>query len=344
MSGRIKALNRKQKLFLQRLLASHILSTNDATELYNSIMNMSLTQTQDYDGDNEQDEEGLGRNLDHCLGLINASLVPAFRLEIRTISLPTSYCGGGEGDEEEVNGGSGGYQRYHAIVNLQSDGPAKNHAASTFGPHDLAFTRVAIEHIVEDDLEREQQRIDNEQEKEEEDNDDEEEEDDDGDKRSSIGSRRSTVSSSKKRKKPKKKQLATIPSVGCTGALTRVDLLNLRSKLAGPHENKLNIRDTERVIDRMLEEGWLVIGPAPRNYDNDKDEEEEEDKEEEELSSPRKKKRHQRKSPRKSTGGNTQNNKQHYWIGPRTYMECPELLTDLGICKERMPQFILHHA
>eukprot|EP00565_Helicotheca_tamesis_P000943 CAMPEP_0185741490 /NCGR_PEP_ID=MMETSP1171-20130828/38987_1 /TAXON_ID=374046 /ORGANISM="Helicotheca tamensis, Strain CCMP826" /LENGTH=341 /DNA_ID=CAMNT_0028413467 /DNA_START=1953 /DNA_END=2978 /DNA_ORIENTATION=- len=338
----IKPLSRKQKLFLQRLLASHVLTSAEATELYNSILNMEDDNfSQEEEEDDEAEGDNMGRSVEECFGLINASLVPAFRLEIRTVTLPSSM-GGNNGDD---NNEAGVFQKYHAIVNLQSDSPAQNHAASTLGPHDIAFLRLAMEQIVEDDLEREQQQLEMQQQQQQQSQNEEENEGDDGDRRSSVGST-SSRRSSKRKKRSKATALYQAPA-GCTGALTRVDLLNMRTKLGGPHKDKLNIAQTERVIDRMIEEGWLVLGYAPSELSNNNDNNDDEDDENfENNGSERKKRKGRKSSPRKSSRDRSSRTgtRNHYWIGPRTYMECPDLLTDLGISKERMPQFIMHHA
>uniref|UniRef100_A0A7S2U5Q5 Non-structural maintenance of chromosomes element 1 homolog n=1 Tax=Attheya septentrionalis TaxID=420275 RepID=A0A7S2U5Q5_9STRA len=87
--------------------------------------------------------------------------------------------------------------------------------------------------------------------------------------------------------------------------LSRMDAVNLRTELTGDHANKLSIDLAEQVLDQLESEKWLTS---------------EDDK------------------------TNQRRNKSHILIGPRTYMELTDLLTELGLERESMPQFIIHKA
>jgi hypothetical protein len=247
----------------------------------------------------------MGNNFEHCLGIINDSLMPAFNLEIGTVSLPAAY-NPDNGDkntklssqDDEDGGGrksSPSLIKYHAIVNRSNDDVAKNYAAArtALGPHELAYFRKVLEKLVEcgnEFLETQQQQ---------------------------------QQGSSRKRNR--------IPIVGCIGALNKMDLINLRTEMEGPHENKLSIAQTQIALDIMESEGWLIPAAPPGEEDGDDDNHNSDDSDDDEQ--PKKRKR---KPSRKSLKG------AFYGIGPRTFMELGEFLQNCGFPEERMPQSILH--
>lgn len=326
----IKPLPNSQKLFLQRLLVAHALTDEDAKQLYESIKEgfSDVAPGQDQD-DVEEEKQGeqqqdidhsyMGNSFEHCLGIINASLVPAFQLEIATVSLPPPYS-----DEENENHqqqpqlkSPGGKKRsnlvkYHAIVNRSNDGFAQSYAfplANGGGPHEMAYFRLVLEKIVERGVENIE------------------------------GGSNAAASGSK---------------VGCPGALNRMELINLKLEMEGVHKDKLSIRQTELALEMLEEEKWLVQVAPPVEDDSDDDEEEEEednggnggDDEKEEGRRP-KRRRRKRPSSRGSSGGGSRRKSlkgTFYGIGPRSFMELGEFLIKAGLPGDRMPQSILHRV
>lgn len=310
MTETIRPLTNSQKLFLQRLLVAHVLTDKKAKDLYQSIRdkfaNVNVHNQNDDaensgdDDDDDVDQGYMGNNFEHCLGIINASLMPAFNLEIGTVSLPAAYNPDGDkntdllSQDNEYGGrkSSPSLIKYHAIVNRSNDDVAKNYAAArtALGPHELAYFRKVLEKLVEcgnEFLETQQQQ------------------------------------GTKKRNR--------IPIVGCIGALNKMDLINLRTEMEGPHENKLSIAQTQIALDIMESEGWLVPAAPPEEEDGDNGRHNYDGSDDDEQQKKRK-----RKPSRKSLKG------AFYGIGPRTFMELGEFLQNCGFPEERMPQSILH--
>ncbi|KAL7431565.1 hypothetical protein ACHAXM_002951 [Skeletonema potamos] len=310
MTETIRPLTNSQKLFLQRLLVAHVLTDKKAKDLYQSIRDKFANvnvHNQNNDAENSGDDDDddvdqgyMGNNFEHCLGIINASLMPAFNLEIGTVSLPAAYNPDGDkntdllSQDNEYGGrkSSPSLIKYHAIVNRSNDDVAKNYAAArtALGPHELAYFRKVLEKLVEcgnEFLETQQQQ------------------------------------GTKKRNR--------IPIVGCIGALNKMDLINLRTEMEGPHENKLSIAQTQIALDIMESEGWLVPAAPPEEEDGDNGKHNYDGSDDDEQQKKRK-----RKPSRKSLKG------AFYGIGPRTFMELGEFLQNCGFPEERMPQSILH--
>ncbi|KAL3773444.1 hypothetical protein ACHAWO_011624 [Cyclotella atomus] len=147
MTTSIKPLSNSQKLFLQRLLVSHILTDNEARDLYNNIRTQFANIVPDEEDNDGPDPSYMGNSFDHNLGLINASLLPAFNLEICTLLLPPPY------NPDDTPNNNASLIKYHAIVNKSNDGIAKSHGASSsiYGPHELAYLRLLLEKLVEHD-------------------------------------------------------------------------------------------------------------------------------------------------------------------------------------------------
>jgi hypothetical protein len=335
--GRIAPLTNSQKLFLQRLLAMHVVTDIEARRLYASIKDKfknvapppSSSQDDDDDGhdDGVGDHHGyLGDDLDHALGIINASLVPAFELEIRTVSLPPPYVedDGGGGNDEDDGGGRGGRRkrqklvRYHCVANRIDDASSRSHAypASRGGAHEMAYFRLALERIVErgnEIIEAAAASADR-----------------DGDDDGAGG------------------------GVGCPGAMNRMDLINLRTELDGAHGDKLTIERTEIALGGMIEEGWLVRVSPPGGGgggggggDADDDDEDEEDEDEDEERRSTAKAKRKRKKSGGGRGGRRRSSSlrgTYYGIGPRSFMEMGEFLQKAGLPGDRMPQSILHRV
>ncbi|KAL7538546.1 hypothetical protein ACHAXR_011959 [Thalassiosira sp. AJA248-18] len=318
-STTIAPLTNSQKLFLQRLLVAHVLTDEHAKQLYQSIKEGFADVTPDNDEDEDEDEEQdtnidhgyMGNDLDHCLGIINASLVPAFNLEVCTVSLAPPYNADNDNNddnENENNEQPAGRKKkrnplvkYHAIVNRSNDTVAQLHAfplSKGIGPHEMAYFRLAIEKIVERGVEQLE---------------------------SEAGGNTTNHST----------------SVGCPGALNRMELINLRTELDGAHKDKLTIAATEFALELLETEGWLVrVAPPADDEEEDDDDDGDEEEDEEEGGSKRKKRRKKRPS---STGSRRKSLKgTFYGVGPRSFMELGDFLQKAGLPGDRMPQSILH--
>ncbi|KAL7549235.1 hypothetical protein ACHAWF_012509 [Thalassiosira exigua] len=338
----IPPLTNSQKIFLQRLLVRHVVTDEEARELYAAIEEaFADVEVPEYDdaedGDDGDGEDGsgtggvdqgyLGRDLDHCLGLINRSLVPAFGLEVCTVTLPPPYRDGdddedeGLGSREEGSEGTPGSRttkggrkaaakqrlvKYHAVANRSSDGPARSHAfppSRGGGPHEMAYYRLVLERLVERGAEN-LERAENTENR----------------RGSGVG--------------------AAAASVGCPGALSRMELINLRVELEGAHKDKLSVAQTERALDVLEQEGWLARA-APPPEDDDGDDGDDDDEEEGGRA------KRKRKKGRASSGGGSRRKSLRgtfYGVGPRSFVELGEFLQKAGLPAERMPQSILHRA
>lgn len=102
-----------QQLFLQRLLALHILNDDDAKSLFQEL------------------NDTRSKSLEESLRTINEQLSAGFGLEVATVNL---------------NG-----TRYHAIINPRSDTIAKASFTHVFTPHEMAFIRSILEKLVEEE-------------------------------------------------------------------------------------------------------------------------------------------------------------------------------------------------
>ena len=91
------------------------------------------------------------------------------------------------------------------------------------------------------------------------------------------------------------------------GSSDRKTLINLRSDLKEPY--KLTLPQAEHCIEVLLEEEWLILGP------------------EEENGARR----------RESIQAKVR-------MGPRSYLELSQVLTNMGLGEEELPQFIFHRA
>ncbi|KAL3822563.1 hypothetical protein ACHAXA_007674 [Cyclostephanos tholiformis] len=330
--GRIAPLTNIQKIFLQRLLVAHVMTDDDIRGLYASIKDKfggiipppprrggGGHDDNDDDGNNNHDgdvDHGyLGNDLDHALGIINASLVPGFELEIRTVSLPPPYVEGDgrddddDDDDDDISRNRHGSRRrrrlirYHAIVNRIDDRVARDHAYPTYGggPHEMAYFRLVLERIIERGNASG---------------------DDDEDGGGGGG------------------------GVGCTGALNKMELINLRTELDGKHGDKLTIEKTEMALSCMIEEGWLVRCSPPGGgegggggggtrggYVDDDDDDGGN------VDGSRKRRNGHRGGGRRRSSSLKGT---YYGIGPRSFMELHDFLLKAGLPVDRMPQMILH--
>ena len=268
-----RQLSQSQQIFLQRLMAAHVLSDDEAKELLDDISK------------NAQDG-GRVRGLNETLSAINKSLVPNFALEIKSVSL-------------DLNAG-GERCLYHAVVNKDADDVAKAAAMPTFEktPHDLAFVRLVFETLID----KFNQSLDDTP---------------DGEEEEETNNR-----------KKKKRSSSNRQGTGCQASLSRIDLVNLRLELPEPHKSKLSINQVEKLLIVLEKEGWLAAAAAAAAQDED-------DEEEEARQSTSGSKRKSTSSDKSTKGKNLQ-------IGPRAYLELPDLLKDLGLDRNHIPQIILH--
>lgn len=326
----IRPLTRGQKLFLQRLLASHCLSDEDTRALYDSIKSTFATNT----------NEIMGRSLEHCIGIINRSLVPAFQLEIQTVVLPlpaaATASGSTSNDDDDNNTSTNPKMtRYHAVVNKEADTMALSSANPHRNPHEMAFIRLVLEKIVENGLERDEQEEEPEPEpeadNEEEENENQEktEEEEEKDINNNHLSTKTTKSKTRIRG-------------CCSGALSRMDIINLRMELTNAHADKIHVKQAEFLLDLMEQEGWIV----PRTFANDSDYHVNDDDDDDDASvtSPGGDKvtRKKKKKRKISRGDKSSNTATYMQLGPRAYMEITNMLIDWGLQGDQLPQFILH--
>jgi len=255
MAAGIAPLTNTQKIFLQRLLAQHVLTDEKARELFASI-NEGFGNTQNVRND----------EFDRTLGKINASLVPAFNLEICTVSLPSPYTKntGDDNANDKTPSTRIPLTKYHAIVNRSNDGIAKTNSfpnsRGSNGPHEMAYVRLLIERIIE---------------------------------RGSMLLENSRSSNA-------------YPAVGCPGAMNRMEIINLRTELEGAHQGHVTIAQAEMMLGLLVEEGWLVRMAPPsfggsQNEDDDDDDADEDDEEGNETRKPRRT-NNKRKTPAKKGG------------------------------------------
>ncbi|KAL7522023.1 hypothetical protein ACHAWX_006718 [Stephanocyclus meneghinianus] len=153
MTAGIRPLSNSQKLFLQRLMVAHVLTDDEARDLYASIRDkFANVQVEEEEQESDVNPAFMGNGFDHCLGLINVSLKAAFNLEICTVFLPPPY----DPDGTPANSSSGRSKspsliKYHAVVNKSNDVHAKSYASplTQSGPHELAFLRLILQKLVD---------------------------------------------------------------------------------------------------------------------------------------------------------------------------------------------------
>jgi len=105
-------LTRGHQLFLQRLLAAHVMNDQDAKKLHEDL------------------NDTRSKSLEQSLEIMNEQLSAGFGLEVATVNLKGT--------------------RYHAIINPNSDDTiAKNSFSHVFTPHERAFIRLVLEKLVE---------------------------------------------------------------------------------------------------------------------------------------------------------------------------------------------------
>lgn len=179
--------------------------------------------------------------------------------------------------------------KYHAFVNRVNDKPAELYGAFNKSPHEIALFKIILERLVERGNEK----------------DDDDEDNDEGD----------STSNERRAAKAKKN---TSPVTGCSGSLSIMDMLSLRSELTEAHEGKLTLQQTQGAIDKFIQEKWLAPEIGSKQDIN---------------------------SDSRSSSASTSSAEDYesttatsYQIGPRTYMDLDMLLRDLGL--RNLPQFI----
>jgi hypothetical protein len=129
-----------QQLLLQRLMSAHVMSDQDAKELFESIVHHDSNATQDSEDNNEEPlpvitmGDGVATLKDAFVS-INRQLFPCFGLEIVTMI-------------DKVDG-SRATQQYHAVVNARDDDLAKSYFEKAWNAHERAFVRLLLKHMIE---------------------------------------------------------------------------------------------------------------------------------------------------------------------------------------------------
>lgn len=287
----IRPLTPQQQIFLQRFLASHTLTDYQAQVLFETILH------------SDQQHNQLGNNLKDTLVQINRSLKPAFRLEIKSVSLALRQP---NADEEEGGGlndhDSNSPTLYHAIVNCDSDEVSKSagNAAFTKNPHELAYFRLLLEKFVE--LEMNQS--------------------DNHETTSRRGSRRGK---------------------GCTSYMRRMDMINLRMYLTGAHKDKISITQAENTLNLLEVQGWLVAAMPPSEVDPNDAAMASPDASSRRSSRRRMESSSSSSNNHSSSiGGVVGGGSKYLQIGPRCYLEFPQFLIKVGLDNDKLPQFLLH--
>jgi hypothetical protein len=125
----VQPLARGQQLMLQRLLAAHVLTDDQAKTLYQELQEAD-------DNDDDASQQDPPQTLEEAFQEINAQLTTAFGLEVATVSmkLDTTH-----------------HTKYHAIINQHADGVAKQAFGNSFTPHERSMIRLILEKLVNDD-------------------------------------------------------------------------------------------------------------------------------------------------------------------------------------------------
>ena len=289
----IDPLTRQQQLFLQRFLASHVLTDNEAQSLFEAIIHSN----------NNRNE--LGSDVKDTLSRINRSLKPAFRLEIKSVSLALRQPKPIDDDEEEDNTISTGPTLYHSIVNCDPDEVSKSCANPTFtkNPHELAYFRLVLEKFIEIETH----------------NDD------------------TTTSSSRGGRGSRRGK-------GCASYMRRMDMINLRTELTGAHQGKVSIDQAESTLNLLEMQGWLVaaIPPSEGGLDLNGAVIASPDASSSSRRASRKRMESGGSSSNSGIGRVVGGRSKYLQIGPRCYLEFPDFLVKAGLENDKLPQFLLH--
>lgn len=310
----IHPLTRQQQIFLQRLFAQHVLTDHQAQSLFQEILTLDETNRNE-----------LGRDVKDAFKRINRSLMPAFRLEIKSVSLALPIPSDGNdtsdgigieidgGDDSDDDGGNNytsstsrttSHRKqkrpqqiiYHSIVNCDSDEVAKTTANPTFtkSPHEFAFFRLLLERLIEKDMNQNPNQ-------------------------DSTESSSSSLSSSGK---------------GCNAALSRMEMINSRLDLTGPHEGKLTVGQAENALNLLEVQGWFVPASVPAPSSNGDDTTS--------MSSPAATRRTGTRGSNSNSSNTIGGEAKYLQIGPRSYLEFPDFLIKAGLDNHKLPQFLVH--
>jgi len=279
-----------QQLFLQRILASHVLTNDQAQSILGEISNMP-------------GYEKMGNNLKRTLSIINKSISSGFGLEVRSVSLALSRDDHDNDSSDEDEDKIVEPTIYHAIVNKEIDGVAKEfaHPVTNKSPHEMALFRLILERLLESFNQSQQDIDENNQ-----DNCDEEIED------------------FEKQRLAKKRQ--TQRGMGCQASLSRMEMINLRTELTSHHKDKLSISQVEMALANFESQGWLVSA-SPKISHN--------------TIARRESNMSQSSAKKRRRSMNQFGDSNYLQIGPRTYMELPDVLTGMGLDPDAAPQFLL---
>ena len=141
----IDPLTNEQQIFLQRLFAHHVVTDDEAQNIYNQILQSSQGNF-------------LGRDVKDTFRRINESLKPAFRLEIKSValalSLPSDDDDNDDDDHDKENARANNRPKsvvYHSIVNCDNDDVAKlaSNPTMTKSPHEFAYFRLVLEKMLD---------------------------------------------------------------------------------------------------------------------------------------------------------------------------------------------------
>jgi hypothetical protein len=127
----VEPLSRGQQLLLQRLMAAHILTDDQARDLFQELSS-------------EMDEKF--PSLERCFGSINQQLTKGFGLEIMTVVMDAApaAAGGGTGARAVKK------EKFHAVINVHDDEVAKQAFSSHMNAHERALIRLIVEKLVDE--------------------------------------------------------------------------------------------------------------------------------------------------------------------------------------------------
>jgi Nse1 non-SMC component of SMC5-6 complex len=123
----VKPLSRGQQLLLQRLMAAHILTDDQARDLFQEL---------------STDMDETFPSLERCFGSINQQLTKGFGLEIMDAA-PTAAASGSASRTVKK-------EKFHAVINVHDDEVAKQAFGSHINAHERALIRLIVEKLVDE--------------------------------------------------------------------------------------------------------------------------------------------------------------------------------------------------
>lgn len=254
---------------------------------------------------NSAGNEFVGRDLNDTLSIINRSLKPAFGLEIRSVNMSMVYHNEVDVNECATHDGEGPASAilYHAIVNCAGDDISKATANPEMNPHELALFRLILERCVELSQDADGSGDNNDVMREGGDSDDND------DRRNGSSQKRGQRHGQ---------------GNGCQISLSRMDIINLRTELKGAHAGKLSIQDVENALNLFVAQGWLVKGAKTNGV----------------FAAGS----HGRNQSHANSGRNRRDSfgASFLQLGPRSYLEFPDFLMQLGMDQTLLPQILIH--